>query len=147
MDLRAAIGERDTSELARIRMVVDGENSDALERARRPLGARHAGGERSVRRGAQGERHREHRAPPRPLAVRGDGASVKRDDMADDGEPEPETTRAATALSLTEAIEDVRQQRRLDAGAGVTHRDDDLAALSYEPELDRDAAAGRRELD
>src|SRR5262249_60530062 len=84
-------------------------------------------------------------APSRPSAVGGDSPSVQRHDGAHDRETEPEPAGSAAAMALTEAIEDVRQQGLLDAGAGVAHGDSDHTAGARE--LDGDAPAGRRELD
>src|SRR5262249_58779195 len=103
------------------------------------------GAQRAAMNVAQRQRDGEDGAASRPIAVGGDSASVQRHDVAHDRETEPEPAGSAAAMTLTEAIEDVRQQGLLDAGAGVAHGDSDHTAGARE--LDGDAPAGRRELE
>ena len=63
-------------------------------------------------------------------ALRADRTSVQLDQLAHEGEPqsEPRLRSAARALGLAKALEDVGQELRWDATAGVAHRDVDLVA-------------------
>ena len=59
--------------------------------------------------------------------------------------PRPPCGRVTERIALREAVEDERQQFRRDTLAGVGDRDDRARADAGDAE--RDAAAGRRELD
>src|SRR5690606_13099220 len=120
-----------------VRVVVHDQNTTApckLRLRRLP--------ERRALRSARGRGGRqtdgEPAAPSPPLAVRDDLAAVQMDDGSHDREAEPEAAqRTIDRLpSLSEHVEDLRQQVRRDAAAVV--RDD---------ELDEAAGTLRRELD
>src|SRR5262249_1434529 len=61
------------------------------------------------------------RPAPRPCACCAHGAAVRRDEGADDGKPEAETATVLRTDPLMKAIEDVRQEARLDAASSVAH--------------------------
>ena len=70
---------------------------------------------------------------------------VELDEVADDGQPEPEAAvgpRPASA-DLRKVIEDVSKRVRLDADPGVTH--DELGVIAVTVQRDIDAATGRGE--
>src|SRR5207302_4950392 len=79
-------------------------------------------------------------ALPSPAALRVHRPAVHLDEMADDGEAQPQTALGAArrAVRLPEAIEDVRQEVRRDADPGVA--DDDLDLALPPLQFDRDLA-------
>src|SRR5690606_3108163 len=77
------------------------------------------------------------------LALDGDAPAVGLDDALGDGQPKPEAD-VARLLRAPEAIEDVRERVRRDAGPLVLHREADAAPRARG--RDHDAPAGRGEL-
>src|SRR5262249_47693670 len=75
-----------------------------------------------------------------------DRTTVRLDQVADDGEAEPQATVAARvgAVDLVKPVENVRQLLGADALAGVTHGQLDELAGAAQPDVD--LATGRREL-
>ena len=82
-----------------------------------------------------------------PGALRADGAAVQLHQMADDGEPQPETAVLArrAPVGLAEALEHVRQELPRDADARVAHRH--LHVGTVPREAKPHATAGGSELD
>src|SRR5262249_20541256 len=70
-----------------------------------------------------------------------DEAAVHLDDVARDGQAETQAAIPARvrAVSLAEPLEDVRQEERLDADAGIADRDLDLVSGAPQPRLDAPA--------
>ena len=85
-------------------------------------------------------------AAARPRALSGHCPPVGFNEMADDRQPQPEPALGprAGAISLAEAIEDLRQELRADAMPGVTDRNPD--AVMNVRERHPDSPAFRREL-
>ena len=78
--------------------------------------------------------HRERRAVRLPAALGGHRAAVQLDEMADERQPQAEARVLARDVGglLPEALEDVRQERRVDARAGVTDPQHRVVALRLE---------------
>src|SRR6266478_1314054 len=95
----------------------------------------------------QRELDREDRALARSGTLRVDAPAVQLDDVAHDGQAEPEAPvgTGRRAVRLLEALEDARQELRPDALARVAHGDLDVRVEPFEHHLD--APALRRELD
>ena len=89
------------------------------------------------------ERHDERRALTDARAADLDLAAVQPDQIVDDRQAEPETavSTCRRAVGLPEPIEHVRQERGIDADAGI--RDLDPDALVDSRRAHRDAAAVR----
>jgi len=73
-------------------------------------------------------------AASRTVALRGDGAAVQLREVMDDRQSESEASEAAgrTVIRLAEAIEDMRQEPRVDADAVVAHPDLDRVARLHD---------------
>ena len=125
-DVRALLGQQPLQVFARIRLVVHREDAQTGERlvgaaswpaapVRRPT-ARHA-------RLRRGNRTREHRALAASLAVHGDRAAVRFDQLPGDRQPQAQAGEAprAAAIGLAEFLEDMRQELGRDAFAAVAH--------------------------
>src|SRR6185312_7249324 len=99
------------------------------------------------RRSAHRQTHDEARAGALALALRLDRPGVQLHQVMDDRESQSEAAVAPPdrAVLLAEALEDVRQELRLDPLARVG--DGDLQVLAAHRELHVDAPAGSRELD
>src|SRR5215470_20120368 len=87
----------------------------------------------------------EHRPPAPPCAVCAHRAAVRRDEVSDDGKTEAETAAGLRTDPLVKAIEDVRQEVRLDAASRVAHPQQRLRGVVCK--TDHDVSAGWCELD
>ncbi len=147
LDLRAGHGEHLAKDLAGVELVLDEEDPDA----RKLVGVRCA---RALRRGrralgewADRDLEGELGAVAEAFARGVDRAAVRLDEVADDGEAEPEAAVAPRGggVALAEALEDVGQERGRDALAVIAHGDDGGASARGEGDVDLGAA--RAELD
>src|SRR6185503_13072711 len=131
---------------------VEHENGDPIETGERlpgsavALRAPIADGDGAAHRGKR-QAHREGGTMAETTAVRFDRSAMQLDQVSDDGEPQPEPTFGARArrIRLTKALEDVRQERRIDAATAVAHADLRLRLRGLDPHLD--AAVLGREFD
>src|SRR5436190_1320593 len=86
--------------------------------------------------------HEERRAVRAVVTIaRGDGAAVRLDEMSGDRQPEAETALRprARGVRLAEALEDVGQEVRGDAGPGIVDRDLDGSVPASEASPDSSA--------
>src|SRR5581483_962557 len=88
--------------------------------------------------GGGGKPDREGGAAPAPLALGLDGAAMKLDEGARDGQAqaEPAGSPRRRAVRLAEAIEDVGEECRFDPLAGVRDDQLDVGVLASQPDLD-----------
>ena len=122
-DLRAGVLEHAPNQDARVEVVLDHEDADAVEAGQR-RGGRRRGGAVPRCRTCRGSRTDERRAVLIAGARRGDAAVVRFDEVTDDREPEPEAAVPAfgAGVLLAEPLEDVRQELPGDAAALVGDR-------------------------
>ena len=127
--------------LADRRLIIDDQDAHSIELRR----AKAEGGPRGGARGDDaGGQEREHHPEGRPVPLAGalgaHGAAVEIDDVADDGQTqaEPAELPRRRRVLLREAIEDVRQERGLDAAPLVAHPQ--RRAITDGGEAHRDAA-------
>ena len=123
-DRRVAFAQYARHQFPRIGLVVDDENAGLVQRVQMRFGRQrrleHRGG--VGRRGAR-QRDAKQRSLAGAGAVPGHRAAVQDDQVPDDGQAEPESAAAAfaRAVLLPEALEQVRQELRLDALALVVY--------------------------
>src|SRR5207237_4337355 len=120
------LAERQLDYFVSVYVVVGDPDLDALERARGRAAAIFGGltGEGEHRRGRRARQvDREGRAAARPGAVGAHLAAVQQRDVAHEREADAQAARAPRrrSIGLAEAVEDVRQEFRLEADAVVLH--------------------------
>src|SRR6185503_2102356 len=88
--------------------------------------------------------HGEGRSLSESVTVCGHGTAMQLDDVAHDREPEAEPTFAARrgGIRLAEAIEDERQERRIDSLPAVGKFDHGVAVAALGADLDPAALGG-----
>jgi hypothetical protein len=149
-DPRAAALQRGHDQLAGVALVLHHQDPQAAQlRRERHVERRSAapGGEAFGRLGRARQPHGERCALPLAVAVRAHRPAVQLDELADDGEPQPQPSLAARAAAtgLAEPLEDVRQELGGDPLPVVADDHLDPAAVAAQEQLD--VAALRRELD